>query len=585
MTARDTLRRVLGAALVPALLAGCGLPLAPGVQDPPPAVPAGQQPRGDIQVLPPGPRPEAGPVEVVRDFFGAQSSPTDGHAIAREFLTPDLRRRWRDGPQVTVYEGVLRVAAQRPGSDVYVVTGRRVGRIRADGTYRGDPGPLTVRVHAVRQPGGAWRLDQVPDGLLLSTADRDRSFLARDVYYLAPPVDGDDARHLVPDRIFFPVTADPADALVRRLLDGPSSALGDSVQTAFPPGTRLRRPVRTDADGLVTVDLTGDVATAPRAQREQLSAQLVWTLRGVGPQFSRLRLRGGGRPVPVSVGGTDETQSRSDWGSYDPDGLSPRVEPLYIENRRLRSLGDPLPDSPVTDDAGTLPVDAVASAASDGRLAVLTRVGREWQLRTGPPAGPFGAPVFRGPDVSDPSWGGGQRGVWFLAAGRLMLAPPGGRPYGVPVDDPGLRGPFHGLRVSRDGARIALVLGQGRDRQLLVGRIHRVGDRLRVGGLAAVAPEVSDVGDVGWDSPTGLVVLGRVSGLSAPVPVRVAVDGSSVAPLVRVGLEATRPVSLAAAPGRPLVVGALVGDRPYLFRDNSRVYAKDEPGEQPSYPG
>ena len=484
-----------------------------------------------------------------------------------------------------MFDRALTITPTRAATDSFTVTGRRVGRISADGSYLGDSGSISVQVHLTRNQRGRWVIDKVPNGLLLSVADRDRSFVPQNVYFLAPAsLSPDDGRHLVPDRVFVPVTADPADALVRRLLAGPSSGIQGAVETAMPQGTTLLRPVRTDASGLVTVELSAEVAAAPRAQREQLSAQLVWTLRGVGPDFSRLQLRGGGRPVQVSVG-ADDLQNRGDWGSYDPDGLSPRAPALYVANRRLRSLDGTVTNSAASDDRATQPVDIAASAVNDGRLALLTLVGREWQLRTGPASGPFGAPVYRGPGLSSPTWGSGQRGLWFLDAGRLMLAPLGGRPVGIPVDSLDLPGPYAAVRVSRDGARIALVTGSGRDRRLAVGRLYTLAGGLRVGGLRAVAPGVEDVGDVSWDSATTLVVLGRVAGLTAAVPVRVSVDGSSVAPLVRVGLETTEPRSLAAAPGRPLVVGALVRGKPTLFRDTTRQYSPEAVGTQPFYPG
>jgi len=565
------------------LLTGCGLPLAGGVQEPRDA-PAAQQRRGDIQVLPPGPRDDASPAQVVRAFFGAQSNPDESHAIARSFLDRERRGSWRDGPQVTVFDGALTIEALGR-KDTVVVTGRRVGRIDVDGSYQREAGTLSVTVRLRQEASGRWVITEVPDGLLLSAADRDRSFLARNVYFLAPPGPGEASAHLVPDPVFVGVTADPADALVRRLLAGPSRPLGDSVQSAVPKGTGLIRPVRTDAAGIVTVDLSGPLADLPRRQREQLSAQLVWTLRGVGADFSKLRLLGDGQPVPVSAGGDNGLQDRSDWGSFDPDGLSPRAPALYVAGRRLRSLDGALANSPVSDDEGTQLVDIAAMAPGDGTLAVLTRVGREWQLRTGPEGGPFGQPRWRGPSLSSPSWGSGERGVWFLAAGRVLLAPANGRPVEVQVDDVERLGPVVGLRVSRDGARIALIAGAGRQRQLLVGRVRVAGTRVQVVGLRAVAPGVEDVSDVSWDSATTLVVLGRVSGPAAALPIRVAVDGSSVAPLIRVGLETTEPRSLAAAPGRPLVVAAAVRRQPVLFRDNGRLYVQEAAGAEPFYPG
>ena len=579
------MRRV--AACLVLLLAGCGLPLDEDVQQPR-QVTAGQQQRGDIQVLPPGPRDDAPPEQVVRGFFGAQSNPEARHASARAFLTAERRATWDDAGPVTVFDAQrgLVTAAVEDRTDEFLVTGRRVGTIGKDGSYTRDDGVLSLTVRLRQATDGRWQISDVPDGLLLSTADRDRSFRALNAYFLAPAygqAEGE-TRHLVPDRVFVPVTADPAQALVERLLAGPTAALGDSVETAVPDETSLRRPVTTDASGVVTVDLSAQVGAAPQQQREQLSAQLVWTLRSAGSSFSALRLQSEGRTVVVpSSGGQRSLQDRGDWESYDPDGLAGRALAYYVADRRLRSLDGGLTGGPASGDEAGQPIDVAASAPRSGTLAVLTSERNEWVLRTGPVSGPLDV-RWRSRLLASPSWGSGEQGVWFVDRGRVMLAPPGGRPFGVPVDGIGAYGPVVGLRASRDGARMALVTGSGEARRLVVGRLRTVGGQVRVVALRAVAPTVSGVRDVSWDSATSLVVLGRVNGLP-PLPVRVAVDGSVVASLIRVGLEKSDPTSLTGAPGRQLVVAALSGRTSLLFRDNGGVYAREAQGYAPFYPG
>src|SRR3954465_6556889 len=85
------------------LVAGCGLPLGGGVRTPG-EVPAEERVGGDIQVLPPEPRNDASAADIVRDFYGAQSSPDDAHASAREFLAPEIRAKWRDNVSVGVLD-------------------------------------------------------------------------------------------------------------------------------------------------------------------------------------------------------------------------------------------------------------------------------------------------------------------------------------------------------------------------------------------------------------------------------------------------------------------------------------------------
>lgn len=567
------------AVLLLSLVAGCGLPLAGGVQEPG-AVPAERRADGDIQVLPPGPRDDASADAIVRGFFGAQSDPSDAHASAREFLASDLRKRWRDTGPVSVFEPGLEVTAVGGASDSFRVTGTLVGRINDDGSYSPERGTIDVPVQLRKAARGRWVISAVPDGLLLSTADRDRSFRPRNVYFLAPSSGPTSPpSHLVPDQLFLPVTADTADALVRRLLAGPSRPLGDSATTAFPAGTTVRS-VRRDASGLVTVDLSAQVGQAGALQKEQMSAQLVWTLRGISGDFTQLVLRSAGKAVGVGSPGSQNTlQDRDAYPSYDPDGLSARAPVYYIGGRRLRLI-EPTTE-PAGDASGRAAVDLAAASTRGRSLALLTQTGKRWELRTGPSSGPFSVRA-RGASLSSPSWGSGEQGVWFLSGGRVQLAPLSGPVLDVPVDGIGRFGPLSQLRVSRDGARIGLIAGVGPQRRLLVGRIRAVGDSLRVVGVRSVAPGVSDVSALSWESATSLVVLGRVSGVTAPV--RVAVDGSSVSLINRLGLEQSAPLTIAAAPDRPLVVG-VAGS--VLFQDNGRLYTREEGiiGYAPFYPG
>ena len=87
------------------LTAACGLPLSHGVQEPGPVPAEQRQDDGDIQVLPPGPRDDASADDIVRDFFGAQSDPSNHHASAREFLA--TYDPWKADPRASPFQGRL----------------------------------------------------------------------------------------------------------------------------------------------------------------------------------------------------------------------------------------------------------------------------------------------------------------------------------------------------------------------------------------------------------------------------------------------------------------------------------------------
>ncbi|MDX6199136.1 MAG: hypothetical protein QOJ79_2287 [Actinomycetota bacterium] len=572
-------KRVVGVAVGLVLVAGCGLPLGGGVRKPG-QVPAEERQGGDIQVLPPGPRDDALPADTVRDFFGSQSSPDAAHASAREFLAPEERARWRDNAPVGVLSSAPLEIVPVPGqSDTFRVTGSVGAEVAADGSYNPGQKPVDLLVRGRKGPHGRWLITDVPNGLLLSAADFARSFRARSIYFLAPPpAPGAASSHVVADQVFLPVTADNADGLVRRLIRGPSRWLGDSVQTAFPPGTAVRS-VHTNASGMVTVDLTEQVGRAREQAREQMSAQLVWTLRG-SSDFSSLRLLSAGRAVSSGTGDQAVLRDRNDWQPYDPDGLSSRPPLYYISGRRLRQLEN---SAPATDTSQQQVVDSAAASPRGGGLALISRSRFGAELRTGPPTGPFVLRA-RARTLSFPSWGSGEQGVWYLQNGRVMLAALSGHPIGVPVDGLAGLGPITGVRVSRDGARVGLIVGAAG--RLRVGRVAVRNGQLRIVGVRSIAPGLAGVHYLSWDSATSLVVLGTVAaGVTAPV--RVVVDGSSVDLVARVGLERAQPSAIAAAPKQPLVVAALFGGAQVIYQASGLRYVRERgiTGAEPFYPG
>ena len=79
------------------------------------------------------------------------------------------------------------------------------------------------------------------------------------------------------------------------------------------------------------VDLDSTVLSATLADREALSAQLVWTLRQL-PDVSAVRITSGGVPLP----GVESEQRRDAWPEFSPDG--PTVGDAYLarDNRLVR---------------------------------------------------------------------------------------------------------------------------------------------------------------------------------------------------------------------------------------------------------
>jgi hypothetical protein len=562
------------------LLAGCSLPLPTGVKTAE-GLPAEQQRSGEVlRVLPPGPKPGQSPKDVVQGFLQAQANADDSHAIARSFLTPSLARSWDDTAGVEVYLSASETAALLPESGAgearVQVRARVTGVIDADGAYRARDTYATDTYSLVRV-GADWRLTSVPPGLRLTPADQDRSLRPSLVYYVGLP-GGTGAARLVPDRVYLPSVGNTATNLVQRLLRPPSSALQGSV--ADEPGLRATS-VSLDGAGVVSVDLAGAAALAPSA-REDLSARLVWTLRGLGSTFRGLRLLSGGQVVRVP--GQGAVQDAGAWDAYDPEGLGVNPPYFFVAERRLRASAQlQLPSTTATagepgKDRDAIGVDAVAVTPDRTQVALLDGVAPGLvTVRTGPLRGPTYRKAVTAVGLSSPSYGGGERGLWMVRRkARVTLLPFGGTELrDVPVQ--GMpSGALTTLAVSRDGARIALVVAQ----RLYVGRIEYVGqtdssaDRLRITGLSAVARGYP-VKDVAWSGGTELVLVGGAGAQRSLA--RVTVDGSVLEPLSTGGVQPEHVTASSA--------GIVFSSGPLLYSYTGRQPEPLGVGALPAYPG
>ena len=155
------------------------------------------------------------------------------------------------------------------------VRARQVGTIGADGAFTTRAGGEEVtRWFRVTREAGQWRISRLADGLLLTRLDVDRTYRSYSLEFLSPGQD-----RLVPDPVYVPVDrAGASTSLTRALLDGPTRWLAPAVGTAIPVGTQLVVDAVPVENGVAQVDLTSDALQAVDEAREQMVAQLVWTL-------------------------------------------------------------------------------------------------------------------------------------------------------------------------------------------------------------------------------------------------------------------------------------------------------------------
>ncbi|RJK95406.1 LpqB family beta-propeller domain-containing protein [Vallicoccus soli] len=560
-------RRALGALLGAALaLAGCASipdsgPVRPGQDS---AVALDEPP---VRVLPPPPRPGAGPEDVVRGFLLASASPEDDRASARAYLAPETAQDWRPQAGARVYEsGTLRIA--RRGASV-TLTAQQVAAIGPDGRYVPEAEPVLLRTRfSVQQVGGEWRIDGLEPGLLHTTFDVERTYRTASVYFLDPS-----GRTVVPDLLALPVRSSMATALTQRLLEGPSDWLAPAVRTAVPAGTALAVASVPVVGGVAQVDLTEEAFGAGSEERQALSAQIVWTLRQLDEVRSvRISVEGGEYAVPGVAG----EQSRDSWPGFDPGALPEDADAAVVRDGVLGRLeGEGW--VAVAGEAGTGGARVREPALSlAGDVAAVLSPDRRRLLRGAlTPDAPL-VPVLTGGDLAEPSWDRYGH-LWSVdrADGTVRVAAADGAPVAVAVPS-GLR--VVGVRVARDGARALLLVRRGQGYALLVGAVVRGGGEvpLRVVGPVVVAPEVVDVRDVAWVDDGRVAVLGVVEGEGRQVRV-VDVSGWDAVPTGPVDA-----VSVAAAPDRPVLVGTPDGQ---VLRAAGRSWTAAGPGADPAYPG
>ena len=567
--------------MVLSLLAGCAdIPTSGAVR-------AGedvQLERQDVAVpfIAEGPVPGASQVQVVQDFLRASADFRGDHAVAREYLTSRAAQTWRPGAGTIVHDGGAPPAVDTAADGTLRATATELARIDADGSYSRTAGtPEVTRSFTMAQENGEWRIAALDDGLLLSQLDVSQSFRQVALYFLSPT-----RNSLVPDLVLLPELPGLSTKLVSRLLRGPTSDLRGAVLTAFPQGMQLEVPSVPVTEGLATVRLDAKALSADQDAREQMSAQLVWTLKQLGSQIDRVRITAGGDERFVAS--VSQDQDRDSWLTYDPDGLSgsPSVYAVRdgVVGRLIEGSFQPVVgpagsgDLALRSPAVSLDVTELAAVSADGTLL---RAGRTVD------DDPF-APVLSGGDLSQPSWDPlGNLWVVDRASGQLLLLPGGvGPAVAVDVDRlPG--GPPAQVAVSRDGSRVALVSARGR---LSVGAVTGIEDlepdatgtpRITVGGLREILPSVRGVRDVAWSDATTLTVLGSLGG--APVaPFTTSIDGYDV-----VTIETEEDLAtVAAAPladSGPLIGGTVDGELRQFT--SGRGWVGLGLGSDPAYPG
>ncbi|MER6503564.1 LpqB family beta-propeller domain-containing protein [Streptomyces sp. NPDC001455] len=573
-------------------LLGCGVVLLSACSSMPVSgdvrpVGGGSQP-GDsqVQVYAVAPRDNATPNEIVDGFLESMTSDDSKFMTTRKYLTRKAASTWKPSAFTTVLAKAPN-RSDRPLNDsdpgvtelAYTLTGEKVAMVDGQSAYQPlAPTEYNETLHLVREngpEGKEWRIDVVPDGLLLGQSDFRRLYRSVDKYYFAAGRTVGQST-LVADPVYLRSRTDPVTGMdtvtqaVRSLLAGPTDWLRPVVRSRFPAGTTLKKDVTSlapDDRNVLRIPLDKKADGAGQSSCRMMASQVLYTLRDLTSA----------RIEQVQLLRSDDSQlcvlEADQAEEFAPDGSSSGPDSQYYIDAKghveripgsTKGSGVPEPVSgPFGDglrmgEVGVARDEQSAAAVSRDRTSLyVSSIVSDGELS---PALVTSRAKKQNDRLSAPSWDG--RGDLWVAdrdphRPRLLRIPGGtGEPQEVAV--PSLAGNrIEALRLSTDGVRIALLVNQGDGRRTLkIGRIERHGagepQPLSVVDLRQAAPQLTDVTAMSWSGRSRLVVVGKEEGGVQQVRY-VQADGSTPASGVLPGLNEVSSIAAADDEQLPLM--------------------------------
>ncbi|GHH13391.1 LpqB family beta-propeller domain-containing protein [Streptomyces rubradiris] len=596
-------RAVACAALGAVLLAGCAsMPDSGDLRD------VESTPRQDtaVRVFAMPPADGAGPGEIMQGFLEALTSDDPEYDTARKYLSADAASRWRPELSTTVLANGPSIETDcSPGgreetnSVTCVLTGTRVATVDAQHAYQPAGGSYRKTLHLTKNPkSGQWRIDGLPDGVVMGKSDFQRNYTSVDKYYFASDtaVGAGGQPVAVADPVFVRGKVDPMTQMVRALLKGPTTWLGPVVRSSFPTGTALREGVSgltPDDQNRLTVPLNLKASQVATGKCTEMATQLLFTLRNLAPTLESVELRGAGDERLCEL--TEERAEATAW-----HGSSKHPEYVYFIDGRHRVVRMP------TASTGTGSVAVPGPLGEGGRDLRSVAVSRDEHTAAGvadggaslyvaslASGGSLGEPLVTSdgptPDerLTTPSWD--AHGDLWVADGdprrpRLYVLEEGEK-EAVPVAVPDLPGRITDARVAADGARIALLVAKDGKQSLFIGRIQHddgTGQGISVDGLRSATPDLEQVSAISWAGDSRLLVVGQEQGGVQQMRY-VQADGSTLDGPAPGALTSVKAIAAAEDERVPLV--AYSEDGIVRLPSGAQWQKVDKDGSAPVYPG
>ena len=550
---------------------------------------------GGVGVEAKPPRPGVDVLGVVSGFLEAMSD-SQAFDVARQYMTPDAGAAWRPESQTVVYDPE---SLTQKGNDVQL-TARKIANIDDRGEWiPARPDDRADFLFKVTKVDGQNRVAAAPPGVYLGSNQVDLKLAPRDLYFFTKNRD-----MLVPDTVYLPLNLSSGQAatqLIQELLKGPTSRLGNGVDSLAPPGTEVQVSVPVEY-GVATVALNDAAGTLPEPDRRLLAAQIVWTLNQIS---LRVKITVGGAPLLPE---DPEVLPFTSFSQYDPSVPGGSLTNLYgLKNGKVQRIAgldgasdisaQPLTTSQLHEytaesfavnlhaDAAAIVTTAKKSGDPVVAYARLDSTDQSDEVRTIPVDGDTLRPSY---DIRD--------NLWILDRAdtkpRLRVRNRDGAVSQVAVD---LKGDTPVvLRVAPDGVRALLVMkskSTGKNYvQTATIRPGTAGKQLVLGTFRPLRLQLNDITDAAWNKQ-GILVVGASSTGNDPVRLvwQVNSDGSrlQLLPGSPPGFVAKRVESNPNKDTLPVVEDD-TGHVHWLSRDLTWVPMDNDPNSPavtPTYPG
>lgn len=564
-----------------------------------------------VRVFGVSPRKGEHPRQIVRGFLEATTSDEANFDTARKYLAPQVAQKWKPFARTMVVDSGPDVMPDgvRPDADglgfSIDVTGNQVAEVDEKNSYTPRDGAYLERLHLTKVKG-EWRIDRLPDGLVLGEPDFERIYRSINTYfYASPSAEAEAVRYgrnvLVAEPVYLRRRIDPMTETVSALLKGPSDWLKPVVTSAFPKGVGLADGQRLSLDdsGGLDVRLTpqgkGKTLSVDEQRCRRMAAQLLHTAdQQSSATIQRVTLKD-------AEGDLCETD-REAAADFAPGLLNgPAARQYFLDgNSRLIAIdAEDTPGSTVDGPfgAGHMAMGSVAVSRDESQGAGVVADGSELYVASLSGGGEFDQPVLTSSGRTEedrltaPSWDG-LGDLWVADRDPrepklLRLRDGKGQPETVRV--PGLgSGRIESLRMSADGTRIALLVAEGDRTTLQLGRVERRAtddgaSEITVAALRPAAPQLESVTAVSWAGASRLVLVGKEPGGVQQLRV-VSTDGSAGVPPALPGVNNVRGIAASENEDKPLLAASEEGIVRLPRRDGSWQELTNK-GSAPTYPG